>query len=192
MTPYLRMALSMLALCLAGCVPFVLEGQTRHFAASEYSYPLADGHYVVEGQGKSSVKLVARADHLAATVVEDGRETMTLIGGFIALGTSGHFIFQATDATENGKAVSKAPDETTYLPIRVKNSDEATWFAGPDRCDAECSRLLLDHGFHLEGGDWRAPKGLSKVQLMAFYEALAPLLDRSGWKGTTMLRIAGL
>jgi hypothetical protein len=192
MTTYLRMALSMLVLCLAGCVPFVLEGQARHFAASEYSYPLADGHYVVEGQGMSSLKLVVRADHLAATVVENGRETITLIGGFIALGTPGHYIFQATDATEDGKAVSKVPDETIYISIRVTNSGEATWFAGPERCDAECSRLLLDHGFRLEGGAWQAPKGLSRAQLTVFYEALAPLLDRSGWKGTTMRRIAGL
>ena len=33
---------------------------------------------------------------------------------------------------------------------------------------------------------------LSKAQLTAFYEALAPLLDKSGWKGTGMMRISGL
>lgn len=191
MNTYLRMALSMLAVCLAGCVPFVLAEQNRHFAASDYTYPLADGIYVVEGQAVSSIKLVARADHVAATVIEGGRETMTLIGGFIALGTPGHFIFQATDATENGKAVGKAPEETTYIPMRVTNNGKATWFVGPERCDAECSRLLQDHGFRLDGGNWQAPKGLSKAQLTAFYEALAPLLDKSGWKGTGMMRIAG-
>lgn len=191
MNTYLRTALSMLALCLAGCVPFVLAEQSRHFAASEYSYPLADGHYVVEG-AVSSVKLVTHGDHVAATVIEDGRETMTLIGGFIALGIPGHFIFQATDATENGKAVGKAPEDTIYIPMRVTNNGEATWFAGPGHCDTECSGLLQDHGFRLDGGEWKAPKGLSKTQVTAFYEALAPLLDRNAWKGTTMLRIAGL
>ncbi|MEO5336243.1 MAG: hypothetical protein H7841_05015 [Magnetospirillum sp. WYHS-4] len=192
MNPFFRTAFALLALCMTGCVPFVLEGQSRHFAAREYSYPLADGIYVVEGEARTSVKLVAQTDHLAATVIEDGRETITLIGGFVALGTPGHFIFQATDATENGKAVSKAPEETNYIPVRIANSGEVTWFAGPDRCDADCSRLLLDHDFRLDDGEWKAPKGLSKAQLTAFYEALAPLLDRSAWKGTTMLRIAGL
>jgi hypothetical protein len=190
-TACLRVAFVFLALSLTGCVPFVLEGQSRHFAASEYSYPLADGLYVMEGQGRTSIRWVARPDHFAITVIEDGQETITTIGGFIALGTPGHFIFQATDATEKGKPVNKTPDETSYIPARISKGGEVTWFTVPERCDTECSRLLQDHGFHLDGGDWRAPKRLSRAQLTAFYEALAPLLDRSGWKGTTMLRIGG-
>ncbi len=158
-----RTIFTLLVLGLTGCIPFVLEGKTRHFAPSEYSYPLTDGMYVVEGQGLSSIRLVAQADHVTATLTEKGRET-TLIGGFIALGTPGHFIFQATDATENGKAVSKAPEDATYIPMRVANNGQATWFTDPEHCDAECSRLLQDHGFLLVAG---------------------------AWKGTTMLRVSG-
>lgn len=71
-----RAFFALLSVCLAGCVPFVLEGQSHHFAASEYSYPLADGVYVMDGQPRTSMKLVAWPDHVAATVIEDGREPM--------------------------------------------------------------------------------------------------------------------
>ncbi len=121
MITWQRTVFALLVLGLVGCVPLVLETQSRHFAANEYSYPLPDGLYVIEGQGRSSIRWVAQADHVTATIFEDGRETNTMIGGFIALGTPGHFIFQVTDATENGKPVSKASDESTYIPARVSS-----------------------------------------------------------------------
>ena len=185
-------AFSLLATCLAGCIPFVLESESPHFAASEYSFPVADGVYVLEGHPRMSAKFATMADHVAILMTEEGGGTSTLIGGFIALATPGHFIFQATNGAENGKPVDKKPGETTYLPMRISDSGEVNWFPGPDRSAPDIVRLLQVHGFEPgHNGRWTPPKGLSRAQLTAFYEDLAPLLDRSGWTGMKMQRIAG-
>jgi hypothetical protein len=185
---------ALLALCLAGCVPFVLESPSAHFAPGEYSPPpLADGLYVLDGHPKTSAKVVAGPDHVAITMTQDNGDQFTMIGGFVALGTPGYFIFQVTDANENGKTPdNKKPGETTYLPVRASgDGGVANWFPGPDRSDPEINELLRVHGFDPRGdGEWVAPKTLSRAQLLAFYEQLAPRLDRTGWAGMKMLRVA--
>lgn len=194
MNKRLRAALALLALCLAGCVPFVLESQSAHFASSEYSYPVADGVYVWDRHPGTSTKVTTQADYVTITMTQGNGEEITMIGGFIALGSPGHFIFQVTDATGNGKAPdNKKPGETVYIPMRIASSEEVNWFPGPDRSDPDIARLLQAHGFDpLGNGEWKAPKNLSKAQLLAFYEELAPLLDRTTWTGMRMLRISSL
>ncbi|CAA7618619.1 exported hypothetical protein [Candidatus Terasakiella magnetica] len=193
MTACLRASLALLALCLAGCIPFVLENQSTHFASSEYSYPLTDGLYVLEGFSGASIRVATQPDQVTITMTQGNGEEVTMIGGFIALAASGHFIFQVTDASQKGKAPdNKKPGESLYVPMRITSSDEVNWFPGPERNDLDISRLLQVHGLaSANNGEWTARKNLSKTQVRAFYEELAPLLDRTTWRGTRMRRVAG-
>ncbi|MBF0324484.1 MAG: hypothetical protein HQL42_05370 [Alphaproteobacteria bacterium] len=191
-----RQSFALLLLCFAGCTPLVLESGTRHFAAGEYSQALADGRYAVNESTPRLASIVNRPDHVEFHFEPDDSGPVTLIGGFVALRTPGFFIFQATDAIENGTPVEKKPGEaTTYVPVRVAPSGEVTWYIGPKgQCDAQCAGLLSTHGFKRDGADrWNAPKPLSREQILAFYEDLAPILERQpdDWEGVRMIRIAG-
>ncbi len=140
--------------------------------------------------------VVNRPDRVEITLSEDDGLPHTLIGGFIALTIPGHFIFQATDATENGAPVEKKPHEgSTYIPVRVAKTGEVAWYIGPKKhCDLDCATLLSSHGFRQDGnGDWRSPKNLPRTAVLAFYEELAALLDRNPdiWEAVRIVRIAG-
>lgn len=192
----LRTTFALLTLCLTGCVPFVLESSSRHFAASEYTVALADGSYAVSEPSMKLAVVVNRSDHVEITLTADDGVPHILIGGFIALKIPGHFIFQATDATENGVAVPKKPDENSvYIPVRIAQTGEAAWYIGPKKhCDLECATLLSSHGFRQVGSaDWSAPKNLPRTVMLAFYEELASLLERSPdtWEAVRIVRIAG-
>lgn len=191
----LRTTFALLAFAMAGCVPLVIEGDTRHFADSEYAFPLADGRYAVDGLSLHPAIIANRPDHVEITLTKND-EASTLIGGFVALTTPGYFIFQATDAMENGKPAEKKPGETTYIPVHIARSGEVSWYVGPKKhCDPECAALFSAHGFRQDGsdGDWHAPKNLSRALMLAFYEALVPLLERNpdAWEATRMMRVGG-
>lgn len=192
----LRTTFALLALGLAGCTPFVLESSSQHFAASEYSFALADGSYAVSQPSMKLAAVVNRSDHVEITVSEDDGRPHTLIGGFIALKIPGHFIFQATDAIENGGPVEKKPHEaSTYIPVRVATTGEVSWYIGPKKhCDLDCATLLSSYGFRQDSnGDWSSPKNLPRAEVLAFYEELAALLERSPdiWEAVRIVRIAG-
>lgn len=187
-------AIVLLVFALSGCTVFVLESQTTHFAASEYTYPLADGTYAIAGDSRTWVTLARMADHVAVTMIDDNGKPNILIGGFIALATPGYFILQVTDGSQDGQPADKKSGEATYVPMHLAASGEVTWFVGPTRCDQDCTDLLAAHGFRLEGRyGWQAPKTLTRSQLTAFYEALAPVLERSpdAWETLRMLHISG-
>lgn len=195
MNKWLRTIVPLLALCLADCAPFVLENGTAHFAASEYSFPLSDGNYAVSQIFQKPIIVANRPDHVEITLSKD-KDTSTLIGGFIALKTPGHFIFQATGAVENGKPVSKKPEgQSIYIPLRIAATGEVSWYTGPKHCDLECATLLSSYGFRQDdSANWSQPKNLPRAQMLAFYEELAAMLERNpeAWEATRALRIAGL
>lgn len=192
----LRTAFVLLALGLAGCTPFVLASSSRHFAASEYTAALADGSYAVSQPSMKLAVVVNRSDHVEIMLAADDSVPRTLIGGFIALKMPGHYIFQATDAIENGAPVEKKPGEnSTYIPVRIAKTGEVSWYIGPKKhCDVDCATLLTSYGFRQAGStDWMAPKNLSRTATLAFYEELASLLERSpdSWEAVRTIRIAG-
>lgn len=192
----LRMTCALLALCVAGCTPFVLESSDQHFAASEYIVALADGSYAVSQPSIKSAVVVNHHDRVEIVLSEADGVPHTLIGGFVALQLPGYFIFQATDATENGAPVAKKPGENSiYIPVRIAKAGEVFWYIGPKaQCNLECAALFSSHGFRKYGnGDWGAPKNLPRTEVMAFYEELASLLDRSPdtWEVVRAIRIAG-
>jgi len=192
----LRATIALLALCVAGCTPFVLESSSQYFAASEYTVALADGSYAVSQPSMKLAVVVNRPDHVEIMLSEDNGVPHTLIGGFVALQIPGYFIFQATDAIENGAPVPKKPGENSiYIPVRIAKTGEVFWYIGPKtQCDLECATLFSSHGFQKYGnGDWSAPKNLPRTEVLAFYEELASLLDRSPdtWEAVRAIRIAG-
>jgi hypothetical protein len=196
MIKWLRTVAPLLALCLAGCVPFVLESGTANFAASEYSFPLADGNYAIDQMSPKKPAVVAnRPDHVEITMFEK-ENTHTLIGGFFALKTPGHFIFQATNAMENGKPTSKKPGESVYIPLRIAATGEVSWYIGPKHCDLTCAALLSSHGFRQDNpaGLWNQPKNLPREQMLSFYEELAAMLEHNpeAWESVPAVRVAGL
>ncbi|MBF0270028.1 MAG: hypothetical protein HQL44_15700 [Alphaproteobacteria bacterium] len=184
--------LALLAVSLAGCVPLVLESKSTYFATSEYSYPLADGVYVLGTPMSAPAKIAREANHITITTTNDDGKEVALIGGLIALATPGHFIFQVTDGIESGKPADKTPEEATYVPMRIMSSGEVHWYMGPKGSNKDCDAFLLAHGFRpRDYGAWDHPKDFSKEQLKAFYEDLAPLLDRSPdtWEAVKMMRV---
>ncbi len=192
----LRTAFVLLVLCVAGCTPFVLESGSQHFAASEYTVTLADGRYVVSQPSMKLAVVVNRPDHVEILLTEDNGTPHTLIGGFVALQLPGYFIFQATDAMENGAPVPKKPEENSvYIPVHIAKTGEVSWYLGPKgRCDLDCTTLFSSHGFRkYDSGDWGAPKNLPRAKVLAFYEELASLLDRNPeiWESVRAIRIAG-
>ncbi len=195
MTKTVHTLLALLALCLAGCAPFVVESKATHFSPSEYVYPLVDGNYAVTGTSFASTKVVNRPDHVEITMTEKNGDPQTLLGGFIALKTPGYFIFQATDASEGGKRAEKKAEESIYIPVHFAKTGQVDWLVGQKRgCDADCVALFASSGFQMDGDSgWRSPKGLSRAQLLAFYESLAPLLERNpeAWDSVKALRIEG-
>lgn len=195
MTKSLHALLALVAICLAGCTPFVIQSNTQHFAADEYAFPLADGSYAVSETSVSSASVVNRPDHVEITMIEKGGKAHTLIGGFIALKTPGYFIFQATGATEGGKPVDKKAGESIYIPVHFAKTGPLDWLLGPKQaCDAQCEALFTSSGFQMEEhSGWRPPKGLSRDQLLAFYESLALLLERApdAWESVKAMRVKG-
>jgi hypothetical protein len=192
----LRAAVVLLVLGLAGCTPFVLASNSQHFAASEYTVALVDGTYAISQPSMKLAVVANRPHHVEIALEPDDDVPRTLIGGFIALKIPGHYIFQATDATENGAPVQKKPTEnSTYIPVRIANSGEISWYIGPKKhCDMDCAALLSSYGFQQVGGtDWIVPKNLSRTVTLAFYEDLASLLERSpdNWEAVRTIRIAG-
>ncbi|CAA6606429.1 exported hypothetical protein [Rhodospirillaceae bacterium LM-1] len=193
MNKRLCVAFALMIACLAGCVPFVLESKTTHFAASEYAYPLADGVYVLGTPMSAPAKIAREADHITITTTNDDGKEVALIGGLIALATPGHFILQVTDGIENGKPADKDPAEATYVPMRIMASGEVHWYLGPKGVNADCTALLQAHGYRPQAySGWTSPKDLTKEQLKAFYEDLARLLDRNpdAWDAVKMMRVA--
>jgi hypothetical protein len=196
MNTWLRTIIPLLALCLADCVPFILQSSTANFTAGEYSFPLPDGSYAVAQIFVKPAIVVNRPDHVEITLFQD-KDTTTLIGGFIALQTPGHFIFQVTNGTENRKPASKTPGEgAIYIPLRIAATGEVSWYIGPKKhCDLECATLLSSYGFRQDdSAGWSQPKNLPRARMLAFYEELAAMLERNpeAWEATQARRIAGL
>jgi hypothetical protein len=192
MTKWLRTIVPLFALCLTGCVPFVLESGTTNFAASEYTFPLRDGNYKVGPISSKPAVIVNQPGHVEITLF-DRNDTHTLIGGFIALKTPGHFIFQATDGRENGQPTSKKPGEgTMYIPLRIAATGEVSWYVGPKHCDPECAALLSSYGYLQDTtAGWSQPKNLPRAQMRAFYEDLAAMVERNpeAWEAIRAVRV---
>ncbi|MDO8608828.1 MAG: hypothetical protein Q7R40_20030 [Phaeospirillum sp.] len=195
MTKSLNALFALVAIFLAGCTPFVIASNTQHFATDEYAFPLADGSYAVTETSVSSASVANLPGHVEITMIEKDGKAHTLIGGFIALKTPGHFIFQATDATEGGKPADKKAEESIYIPVHFAKTGQVDWLVGPKpSCGAQCEALFASSGFQIDGySGWRAPKGLSRNQILSFYEALAPIVERNpnAWESVTAMRIGG-
>jgi hypothetical protein len=192
----LRTAFAILALCLAGCTPLVLSSSRPHFATSEYTLALADGKYAVDDNPMKLATIANRSGQVEITLDTDDEAPAMLVGGFIALKTPGHFIFQVTGTIENGVPAPPNPEDgSVYIPVRIASTGEVNWYFEPKmECDINCVALLSSYGFLRPlNTSWVRPKNLSRTAMLAFYEELAVLLEKSpdNWETLRIMRVAG-
>ncbi|MBI3444122.1 MAG: hypothetical protein HY055_01840 [Magnetospirillum sp.] len=182
-------------LALVGCVPFMLESKQTYFPAEDYVFPLSDGWYSLGSMPGKPVSVSRRDGKIVISIHERRNHPPNdLIGGFIALSSSGFFIFQATDATEAGGKSEKTGDEAAYFLAHVSDG-ETRWYTGPRRCEAECVSQLAALGVSRDqDGDWHSRKPQSKEELRAFYEGVAAMIGADhipeNWEADLMRKIS--
>ncbi|RAU20290.1 hypothetical protein CU669_19175 [Paramagnetospirillum kuznetsovii] len=169
-------------LSLGACMPYLVGSDRPRFDASEYVKPLADGDYIFSREIPRPARLVGKGNQTLLTMVNEGGDEMTFVGGFVPLNKTEYFLYQVTDAIEKGAlAKKKSAGETSYAPVTITADGVATWFSGPSECDTVCAAFLASHGIERDrANNTTVPDGLTRERLLAFYEELLPVLEAGG------------